>query len=155
MYKEIPEEYFRREFYSTNGERYQGRYISGGRWTTYVIGGYKHSKLFCFLVDAFEEYYSKNEITIDYFLIDYLIECAYESFPEVRNTIDTLNLNNTHRFELREAMLKEVTKEDVENYLFDDTVFYKLSYKSKYGLKDNFGNSTFYADLLEEIEENV
>lgn len=155
LYKEIPDDFFRMEFYSANGERYQGRYISGGRWTTYVIGGYKNSKLFSFLVDAFEEYYDKNESTIDYFLIDYLIECAYENFPDVRNAIESVPLNSKHRFELRNAMLKEVTKKDINNYLYEDTVFYKLSYKSKYGLKDAFGNKTFYAELIEEFERNT
>ena len=147
---DIPNEYFEKVFYTVNGKKEMGRYVAGGRWATYVIGGWKDSKLFCFLKDAFEEYFNKNDFLVDYFLIDYLIECAYQNFPDVQEVIDAVPLNNPHRFALRDAMLNEATDEEAKRCIKKDTVFYKLSYKSLYGTRTKDGRETFYSTLVEQ-----
>ena len=153
--RQIPEEYFQREFYTISSERFRGQYIAGGRWTAYVIGGWKDSKLFCFLKNAFEEYWENNEYNIDYFLIDYLIECAYRLYPDICATINELPNTNPNCYKLRDAMLDDVSKDDINSYIYEDTVFYKLSYKSLYGVKTKDGRDSFYSTILNYYKYSV
>ena len=146
----IPENCFEKRFFTLKDEKIAGPslYNSAGRWTTFVIGGWKGSKLFRFLKNSFEEYWKNNDTIIDYLMADYLIEIAYNRFPDVRESMDALPANNLNRNKLRDAMMENVSKEEFSEVVKADTVFYKLSYKSKYGLKTADGKETIYAALL-------
>ena len=147
--KEVPEECFSFPFFSCKGKSAFG-YISNGRWTAYFIGGWSNNLIFSFVKEAFEEYWKNNTYTIDYFLIDYLIHLAYSSIPAAKEMIDSVPLNNQHRYFLRDAMLSEKAASDFSKYIFEDTYVYKLSYKALYGTKTTDGKETIYSYLLRQ-----
>ena len=109
-----------------------------------MIGGWKNSLLFKFVRDSFEFYWKDNEYAIDYFLIDYFIELAYRNLETARMDIDSLELNNPHRFRLRDAMLRGDYQELYEQNIYEDTCFNKLSWKSNYKLKTKSGEPSVY-----------
>ena len=150
MTQTIKEEYFAIPFYTVNGDRFDGYYIAGGRWATYVIGGWKGSKLFGFIEKAMNQHISKHNGCIDYFLIDYLIELAYREFDDIKEIIDNVPPNNPNRFALRDAMNLDLEYAQMHHIITEDTIFYKLSHKSNYGKYDKDGKETIYAKLFLE-----
>ena len=143
----IPEDYFALPFYSCNGTSAAG-YVADGRWATYCIGGWRNHVLFRFLKASFEYYCENNDSFIDYFLIDYLIAIAYDNNLTVKTAIDGVPINNPHRFKLRDAMLLDVPAGDFEKYIYEDTVFYKLSRKALYGMRTPDGAESIYSYFL-------
>lgn len=112
--------------YAPNG------YLSKGRWTSFCIGGWKKEAFFCFFKEALEVYWKDEEISIDYLLVDYIIEIAYSNLPQVKRKMDEIPINNIHRDELQAAMNHRLPAEEFWNIIQDDTVFYKLSWRETY-----------------------
>ena len=71
-------EYFDSEFFtikSLKGRKIP-KFVPEGKWTGFCLAGRKKHLLFKFLRDFQIEYFTKFDVAIDYFLIDYLIELA-------------------------------------------------------------------------------
>lgn len=116
------------EFFTIKNEMDSNKYVSKGRWTSYAIGGNKNNLLFHFMNDFFKEYLSKKDILIDYYLVDYAINFAYQNFKEVKDNIDSLTSNNINVYELIENINNEYSKDDYKR-IVKDTKLHKLSYK--------------------------
>lgn len=52
-------------------------FVTEGRWTGFFIGGSVDEPLFSFMDIFFQLYWQKNDHLIDYFLIDYALDYAY------------------------------------------------------------------------------
>lgn len=110
--------------------------ISRHRWNTYVMGAKEGSMLFSFCKEFLETYHKKIDLSIDYLLIDYSINFAYESFIEVQNEIDFLKPNNKNVLWLdKNANLKYSS--NIWNFNSKECLFFKLSRKNKYDLNKN------------------
>ena len=82
-----------------------------GRWSGFLIGDKKGSKLFSFMSEAFDQYWKKYDSLVAYLLIDYIIAIAHKHFPDIRAEYDQIPVNQTGlRFMLRKMKLLTVQK---------------------------------------------
>ena len=112
-------------------------YASYARWGSFLQGScIKHHPLFVFLSEFCREYWRDFDEIIDYVLIDFIIDLAYENIPFVHRELDSVPINNldinTLVFHLNEPYVK---------YPFDkiinDTFFHKLSWKTPLDLQSD------------------
>lgn len=143
----IPEKYFEYPFYSIKYETSSSK-ITKGRWTGFCQAGQKGSVLQSYCRDVFFEYWKKNNMLIDYFLIDYLISFAYDSIPTVKKLIDNVPINNTGIKKL-DLAFNEVYDEKKYKNLLTTSIFFKLNWKRKYD-KINNSQITNYSHFLSE-----
>lgn len=140
----IPRMYFELPIFTCKSSPVACRYISQMRWTTFVLGGWKGNIFYCFLKEAFEEYWSKEEGAIDYLFFDYLIELARCEIPAVSKYMECIPINNLHRDELQVAMNCAVDSKKIKEIIKSDTILYKLSWRESYNLKTYDGKKSIY-----------
>ena len=130
---------------NTNAET---SYISNGKWTAFVFGGRKGHPIFRYMQKAFESYWIQNKRLIDYFLVDYLVYLGYKGVEQIKRDIDTIPINNLHRNELAAAMVRGEPSERLNEFIFPDTCFYKLSWREKYKTGNDPEHMTVYDAFL-------
>lgn len=90
------------------------RFISESRWSSFLwyfpMGGGNSTK---FIVAALEDYWSKHDSIIDYFLIDNLIRLFYETNISFHKDIDSLIIDNPDLYFFQSPQAQE-------NYDADD-----------------------------------
>jgi hypothetical protein len=146
--KKIPEEIFDTKFFTVKHAYKNVRNVSKERWTGFLQASESHTILSDFIYHFFLEYWKKQKILIHYLLIDYVFALAYNEIPACRNILDSVPLNNPELYNLENIMSSKFD-ETVFKKLTDETMFFKLSWKSKYNKKTILGSETFYAHLLE------
>ena len=126
-------------------------YIPKGRWTGFAMSGESHNILFELMKDLFNEYWSRYNVLIDFFLIDLFIELLYRTVPEVKNLIDKIPYNNEHVQKLRPMLSEEYNEQDFKE-LIKSTDLYKLSWRIQVEtMKNNY--HTVYRKILSEYSE--
>ncbi|WP_446917100.1 capsular polysaccharide synthesis protein, partial [Klebsiella pneumoniae] len=75
----------------------------------------------------FNKYWEKNNILIDYFLVDYLMLLAFEYSELLRTDIDKLGYHGDNRFLLEWLLPKAVTPENNDLLANDKIGIYKLT----------------------------
>lgn len=145
---EIPDSYFNLPLFSCKSSLKEGNFISKYRWTTFCIGGWKNNILFSFIKDALQLYWENRTTAIDYLLLDYLIDIAYENVPTIKECIDKIPLNNLARDDLQAAMNAACYEEDFLDVIQKDTILYKLSWREHYIRKTDDGKNTIYNYFL-------
>ncbi|GEA01670.1 polysaccharide biosynthesis protein [Alteromonas sp. KUL17] len=108
----------------------QTRFVSNGRWSISCIGAEKAHPLFMFLSDAFKRYYSKYDSLVDYFLMDYLVDIAYENISSVSIDIDSVAQNNPDIYFLQNNFDKKFDSVEFDKITLD-TKFFKLNWRDK------------------------
>lgn len=129
----------------TSYEHINKRMIANGRWASYFMIGQKNQLLFAFMWEAYLIYLERYHHFIDHFLIDYLIDLAYDTIPSVRQAIDAYPVNNLAVFDLIKN-LNSTEVDEVAEFAPGTSVF-KLSYKQQLLLEQG-GKETLYAKLL-------
>lgn len=129
---QLPEELIQAPLFTCRSPEKNCGYISRYRWTSFCFGGYRNGPLFCFMHDAFDAYWQKNDRSIDYLLVDYLIETAYSEIPMVRALLDAVPYSNLRRDDLQAAMNAALPAEAFDKVIQEDTILYKLSWREKY-----------------------
>lgn len=125
--------------------------MSRSRWVGYVMAGRKDFPFFAFVRDCLHEYWMNCDKAVDYLMLDYIFELAYQNIPCVRETIDALpEQNNMLRNELIDHLSDPYDPEQFKRYTEGDTFLYKLSWK--FGSKQLVagGSPTNYAHMLGE-----
>lgn len=123
-------EYFDNDFFTIrmkNNDKLP-KFVPQGRWTGFCLSGKQKNILFEFLRDFQIEYFSKFDVAIDYFLIDYLIEIAYEKFETVKEQMDLNPLSNPELFFLATNISKEYDDDEWKN-IIQKTSLFKCTYK--------------------------
>ena len=122
--------YLDNEFYTirAKGDETYPKYVSDGRWALFCIAGYRNGILFDFLRKFQVAYFSKYDLPIDYFLIDYLMELGYEYNPIIRKQIDKVITNNQDLYFLVNHFSDLYRDEDWKKVL-ETTNIFKCSYK--------------------------
>ena len=87
---------------------------------------------------------------IDYVLIDYFYELAYEELPACRELLDSVPVNNPKVEGLR-PLLNTVWSPSVLSELTADTTFFKQTWKHSFK-KTVSGRETVYGHLVKDIE---
>ncbi|ANN49534.1 hypothetical protein A6F53_09880 [Levilactobacillus brevis] len=132
----IPDEIFSREFFTIKNEEDRKNplfYISVAhlRWTTYVMGGTAGNALFIYMKNGLIKYNSEEHALIDYLLIDYFIEVAYETLPDVKIMFQKLPVTNIEKESLVHRLNVTFPDSETERLLVGDTYFFKLTYKMR------------------------
>lgn len=144
----IPEQYFEMPLFTCKSEPVECRYLSKFRWTSFCIGGNKGHVFYRFFKAALETYWQHEQSSIDYLLVDYIIETAYRNIPVVNDDMDAVPLNNLRRDNLQAAMNAALPAEMFWNVVKEDTVLYKLSWRENYSEKTLDGEPTVYDYFL-------
>lgn len=118
------------EFYTirAKGDETYPKYVADGRWALFCIAGYRNGIVFDFLRKFQVEYFSKYDLPINYFLIDYLMELGYEYNPIIRKQVDKVITNNQDLYFLVNNFSNMYRDEDWEKVL-ETTNIFKCSYK--------------------------
>ena len=144
---DIPEEIFGREFFSIKmGFNPKSYAVTMERWASFCQAAHKGSMLCGFALDFHIEYWKNQNIPIDYILIDYFYALAYEEFPECRQLLDSVPVNNKDTERLM-SILNQKWDSGKFSELSAATSFFKLSWKHKF-VKAISGQETFYGHLV-------
>lgn len=147
--QEIPQDYFNLPLFTCKKNQDSNNYISKYRWTSFCFGGWKNHILFSFFQKSFEYYWEKHHTSIDYLLVDYLIDIAYEHFPLVKQNINEIPFNNLAIDDLRLAMNRSDSSKRFKEVVQSDTVIYKLSWREDYSLTTCNGGDSIYKYFIE------
>lgn len=146
--QQIPDGYFEYDLFSCKGPIQKGKYVSGFRWTSFIMGGKPGSLFFKLMKDLFYTYWEKEECRIDYLLIDYFIELLYRNVPSIKDTIDLIPENNLQRDEMAAAMNSAFSLELWEKFINSKTIFYKLSWRENWKEKTCDGAETLFKKFI-------
>ena len=149
----IPEEIFTQDFFSIkSGFNPKSFPVPMGRWTSFFQAAHKGSMLCGFALDFHVEYWKKHNMPVDYILIDYIYALAYEEFPECRQLLDSVPVNNKDTYNLMPLLN---AKWDSQKFaeLSASTRFFKLSWKHKF-MKAISGKETFYGHIFASLQKN-
>ena len=133
--------------YSIKSYKDDTQNVSQYRWTTYFLCAKPNNELICFLKDLFNEYYKDNDFVIDYFMMDYFIDIAYNEIDYIKAMIDNIPNNNTQSEKLVKFLNFNFNKETYDK-IIRDTYIHKLSYKIKL-LSDE---DTFYNKVIKKLK---
>ena len=150
----IPEQVFTAGYYTVKRPLTpHNRNIAQDRWTNFLHGAQKGNVLCGFVLDFFLEYWRTQEKLIDYFLIDYAIQTAYDKITECRKILDDVPLVNYDLYEL-ERVMNHAYSPELWQSVKSSTNFSKLAWR-KPGRKANLlGRETLYSRLLKDAESN-
>ena len=150
--QDATEELLRAPFWTCRAVSESHLSMSRSRWVGYVLAGKKEFPLFSFARDCLHEYWKNCDKAVDYLMLDYIFELAYQNIPCVREAIDSLpEQNNMLRNELIMHLSDPYNPESFKRYTEGDTFLYKLSWKfGGKALKTTDGKATIYAALLKQ-----
>jgi hypothetical protein len=123
--------------------------IREGRWLSFCLYSSKHNILPELVRALYFAYVKRNNVFIDYFIIDYFISIAYDTLPAIRTMIDSVPENNPKVHEIHHRL---GPNSEYNQALFDDicsnTFFHKLNYKDGYELHTETGKLTNYGYII-------
>ena len=144
----IPEEIFTLEYFTVKWPMIpkKGNLVQG-RWTNFLHAAQKGNALCRFVFDFFLEYWRTQDYLINYFLIDYAIQMAYDELPQCRKLLDAVPVMNDDLYRL-EIMMNSKWDPAVFEEIKTNALFSKLSWR-KGGRKKTFsGEETIYGHLV-------
>lgn len=116
-------------FYSIKGLKKNPRHVNGGNgWSAYFIGTGEKNAVAKYVLDLFLAYWKHESHMIDYFLVDYSINLAYQRFPEFAEVIASNPTDNPHVGQFMDHINDEYSSEGFDKLLHSQTI-HKLSYK--------------------------
>ena len=90
--------YFTQKFYREKSNDAPKIYVTNpsyGRWATFAQGSaYENYPLFSFMSEFYARYWEEFDGVIDYVLMDFAMELAYEKISAVRADMDAVPVNN-------------------------------------------------------------
>lgn len=137
----ISEDFFSHQFYSIKTREF-GNFVSKCRWTGFVMGGQRGSKIFVLLSKLYELYFSKYNKLIDYLLLDHFINFLYDSYPDIKKYIDMVPLNNPYVHALSSILDQNFNTKEWDN-LTKETNMFKLSHK-RYPVDYIFNSESYF-----------
>jgi len=125
--------YFTQKFF--NDKRNYNQYSdvsSYGRWAGFLQStNILHNPLFVFVEDFYNKYWRDFDEIIDYVLMDFMIDIAYENIAFVKNEMDAVPINNTDIWTLQKFL-----DTPYKNFPYDKVLkgnfFHKISSKHKF-----------------------
>lgn len=153
MFISIPlfDEFDGKPFYSVYPQEYIKNHYEFSKRCVFFFW-WTNKKLFSFVYEIFIEYFKEYDKMIDFFLLDHLINIAYENFPDVKDYIDWVSLKNNDIFKLVEIFNQEYDKTLYDNLL--KVWYFKLTYKIPFVKYTKDGKLTNYGKFLEDFGNN-
>lgn len=147
----ISKDTFEQKLYSLKSQP-QGFYVSKCQWSGFCFFMNQHSKLPHIVKNMLDNYWENEKWLIDYFMIDYLIDMAYNMDTDVKNDIDAIPFSNQELHSLSPLLCAEFDM-DTFRYLTKSTSFFKLSWKM-YSDEQLLANKNNYYHFLTNIVKN-
>ncbi len=154
--KDFPREYLSdsQPFYTIRSESAHWKTdITEGKWSGNFLKTAPGALLPQFVLNAFYYYFIENEDPADYFMIDYFIRIAYESFPDVQNAIDSCPCSQPEVITLQK-LLAESYSELQYQALTEETSVFKLNYRVNVPEKTLLDKDTFWGHLLHKGKQS-
>lgn len=148
--KQIPSWIFEREFFSIHNDKTStNKYVANGRWNVQILGtNRKHLEVFHCLRHVFAEYWKKYDYIMDYLLVDYSIDYAYNEKRSVKNIIDSVPCTNQNMHAIL-SLFDKPFEQDIMNKLSENTWFFKLTYKHRF-IESINGKPTFFKYIIDK-----
>lgn len=146
--RRIPDNFFHDNFYAQR-TRDEGKYLnepSRARWSGFLQGGKRGSKLFCYMRNTLYHYWKYHNELVEYLILDYSMLGAYNNFEECKRDIDSVECNNEDMWLLTKVVNDKFDKEYFDE-ITKETTFFKLTYKMELKEKAETGEETFYGYL--------
>ena len=130
----LADEIFGRPFYTIHSpQTYRGTSVSEGRWTGFLMAARRHSPIMGFARDMFLNYFHRESLLIDYFLIDCVLALGYDSFPWFREIVDAAPETPDFRPYRLHRILEGSDRAALQAALDDPgQPFYKLTHKAEF-----------------------
>lgn len=87
-----------------------------------------NSSLYAFTCDFFFEYFKKFDYVIDYLLIDYIFDIAFDTNTEIKKQMLELESTNLNLFWL-ESHFSEKFDRNIWEHISENTKIFKTTYK--------------------------
>ena len=147
--KMIPEDIFKKEFYTCKRDIKDSGYVSECRWTSFLIGCQKGCVIQRAAKDLLFAYWKKYNYLIDYLLIDYVLLLIYKQIPKAKCLIDDLSYNNPKIEELQNRMNDAFDERIYRTLITDsDTNFFKLSWRMNFETQTSDGKLTMFGFFM-------
>ena len=144
----IPEEIFTAEYFTVKWPmRPKKGNLVQGRWTNFLHAAQKGNLLCRFIFDFFLEYWRTQNSLINYFLIDYAIQMAWDEIPRCRKLLEAVPVTNDDLYRL-EKMLNAKWDPAVFEEIKKNALFSKLSWRKEGNKKTASGEETVYGHLV-------
>lgn len=118
--------------------------ISFGRWTGFFMGGPSGMDIMSFMDRLYQCYWEEYDDLVDYFLIDYALDYAWNKNLSRFKSLEGKYKNIDPNLFDMQKLLNSKYDETVWNNLIRNTNLFKLSYKKKINKNDN---NNFYHHL--------
>lgn len=106
-----------------------------GRWATFILGtGILHNPFFALMKDFYNEYWKEYDEVIDYVLMDFMMDLAYENIHVVKKFIDDVPINNDRVWNLLRILNLPYSQNPYEK-IFKGNFLNKLSWKANIDLQ--------------------
>lgn len=104
------------------------QYCADAMWSGWFFYAKPGNKLFAFLMESFFYYFLSHDKIRYYFMVDYVIAIACNTFPEVKKQLKAIPYNNEGAQELLKHLLEPYERQRMEDYI-KNTSIQKLTYK--------------------------
>ena len=146
--KPVLDEYFKQSVWSIKRPDYFHASVASGYFANYSLACDLKSRFaFSTIRDFVLEYWKRNDVMIDYLLLDYLIVLAQKMDSRISELFSNIRPNNPNCDELYKVLGDEF---DVDKWkkIKQDTFLFKLSWKYQYSKGKN-SRETFYGCLID------
>lgn len=134
------------DFFSIKKNNYSPYYIPKGKWAIYFIAGKKECRTLALTNHLLCSFWKQNDIQIDYFLTDHIINFCYENDRIVKSQIDSIPVSNNdvdffkNRYDapFEPNRWKQATK---------NTSIFKLSWKEKINTEKQ---GTWFSEVIKK-----
>ena len=130
--RSIPMDIFDKPLYSLHTSVKKTPFVQNDRIHCFVLGGTPGSKPISFERDFLSEYWKKQDVIIDYYLLDYSIMLQYYKLPDIKEVIDSLEYTGEGLYELV-TILDEPFDNDKLERVLSENMFSKLVWNAKHG----------------------
>ena len=143
----LPDEIYDMPLYTVKNLGEDITNVSNWEWTVGVIGGWKGNTLFCAVETLLSKYWENTAGLVDYFLFDYIIRLVVDRNADLQQELSRIPVNNAS-FMYLQNHLADCADLHEEDFYAQDTVLYKISWKSTYPLITSDGKETMYSRWL-------
>ena len=122
-----------------------------GKWCGFFLCGQANLQLFDFVYDSLLFWWQKHDRVVDYVFFDYIIKVGYNNFPQIKETIDSVEPNNKNIWLLSQHLNDAFEKNEYEKIL-NSNGFFKLAHGAMCKENDENGNLTVYGHIISEVK---
>ncbi|MDY2734462.1 capsular polysaccharide synthesis protein [Intestinibacter sp.] len=136
-------------FYTNKNIPKDDLYISNYRWTGGVLASSKNVAIINFVYDSYIEYWTKYKMIIDFMLMDYIIDIAYEEIPQIKKEIDDVPFSNEDFYTLKSIFNQKCDIILIEQIKKTSNLL-SLNRRLKYSIYNEEKHLTYYGYFLEK-----